>query len=285
MTQRAFVPVSCLWTIVAAAATATAGPVTNLGIASLGDLWLSGDWLAFTTTELDQGEDLNGDGDLDDWFVQARDLSGGGVKNLAAPGGPGGIAGKRRVIRAVEQAAAVARDGDGDTEDSVYQVVALEQDRTLNLGLAAAPIGESSSSVASLGVEWLVLPVSERAQGKDLNGDLDLEDVVLHLHDLEASSTRNLELAAAVEGSTADHLIVSVLEAAQAQDLNGDGDLEDGILETMQVEGGRLERISPAGPVVDVASDWLVLSASESLDGRDLNGDGDLEDSIFHVHE
>lgn len=258
-------------------------PVVNLRAAVLGDLWLSERFLAFHVRESDQGEDLNGDGDLEDWFVHVRDLQTGDAENAVVPGDVVALSGHRLIVRAIESAAGDDLNGDGDSEDLVYEVLDLETRAWRNLGLAAPPYADPAAQFVFVSPNWLGLPVDELSQGRDLNDDGDLDDVVVHAADLRDGSTRNLGRAGRIAGMTAERAILWVEESAQGEDWNDDGDLDGWVLEAVELEGGRADRLSPPGEILEVGEDWLVLGVDELFAGRDLDGDEDLEDRVVHV--
>ena len=96
-----------------------------------------------------------------------------------------------------------------------------------NLGLAG--------DAESLAGDHLVLSVSETAEGEDLNGDGDTNDIVAHVHDLATGETQNLALAIdkgrrrvrPIFGNSGpifgNSWLIEVSESSQGQDLNGDG--------------------------------------------------------------
>ena len=106
------------------------GETTNLGLAgpssgvSLG-FAVSGNWLVFGVSETQQREDLNGDGDREDYsVVHVHKLSTGETTNLRLAGG-GRALGDWFVLWASESQQGEDLNGDGDTEDDVVHLVDL----------------------------------------------------------------------------------------------------------------------------------------------------------------
>jgi len=118
--------------------------------------------------------DWNGDGDADDFVLQAWDERSGSLSNarLAVqdmePFGP-----ERALVLVAESEAAADLNGDGDRDDLVLQVYDFRARRATNAGLAGFFLYEADFDPA-------LVPVLESDQGADLDGDGDLEDIVLH---------------------------------------------------------------------------------------------------------
>ncbi|MBN1418557.1 MAG: hypothetical protein JXP34_07245 [Planctomycetes bacterium] len=238
---------------------------------------LGGDWLAYTVPETFRGRDLNGDGDMGDAVVHVRNLSTGRTTSLQVAGGfvewvfPG------EWLRFGVSEAGQGEDlnGDGDTEDSIGRLYNPKTGATANLGVSG--YGEGA-----LG-EWLILHVRESEEGRDLNRDGDTKDTVIHVRNLTRGETTNLELA---EDSgriwvAAGRILFEVSESKQGQDLDGDGETRSIVLHAFDVSTGRVVNSGLAGIVWKVSGEWVVLEVTESRGGEDLNGDGDIEDTIW----
>ena len=248
---------------------------------------LSDEWLAFEVSESLQGEDLNGDGDLEDSVLHVRDLEGDETANLGLAASTSALSGRWLAFSVYEQSQGADLNGDGDREDNVLHVRDLEAGETANLGLAA--------SAGALSGKWLAFSVYEQGQGADLNGDGDASDSVLHVRDLEAAETTNLELALASSRPVCDlaylsgtWLAVGVSEEAQGEDLNQDGDTDDEVLYVRDLEARETTSLGLALQDkfrIGVSGKWLGLSVSEQGQGEDLNHDGDTNDAVLYVHD
>ena len=103
----------------------------------------------------------------------------------------------------------------------------------------------------------------------------------------EASPVTNLRLAGDFSRLSGNWLVLPVSESQQGEDLNGDGDTEDRVIHVHNLETGETVNLGLAEEPDDFPSlsgNWLVLLVSESQQGEDLNGDGDTEDRVIHVH-
>jgi len=214
------------------------GPaIRNLGAT---DAELGGDWLAYTTRETFRGQDLNGDGDIADTVVHARNLATGRTTNL-------GLAvhvPMSCVVSADELIFEVSewdqrRDLTGDGCMTTHEVIHahnLTTGRTANLGLNA------DVSWRSLSGDWLILRVFDSSQ--DLDGDGNLHNGVYHLVDLtrlddlrpyfvraEANGDGRLDIADGVfilSWLFVDGREPSCLDAADVDD-NGRIDISDAV--------------------------------------------------------
>lgn len=203
--------------------------------------------------------------------------------------------GRLRLIFVDEGESGFDFTGDGDTLDTVALVVDMNSDGAFSTGLAVdASVARGGASPEGIAVEGTVaFPASERATGaRDRNGDGDADDFVLAVYDHDGRAqvptpvTENLGLAVQRVLATATLVVCDVPELAQgAQDLNGDGDLEDTVpfvhdrhtRETWNTElrGAR---------VLALGGELVALERLESEVG-DRNGDGDTLDRVLEFYD
>ena len=167
----------------------------------------------------------------------------------------------------------------------------------LTVALIAAPpvVGQTplvtpgntglAGSVDDLSGRRLLLSLSEAQVGADLNGDGDTADGVPHLEQLGPAPDATLPLAGSFFGPRYDDrwALASVNEFFHGSDVNGDGDVVDQVLFTLDVRTGALVNtgLTAFGVVVDGT---LVMGVREQS-GVDLNGDGDTDDALLHVRD
>ena len=264
------------------------GETTNLEISgSIEDL--SGSRLVLDVREVEEGRDLNGDGDTGDSVLHTHDLGTGSTTNLELSGTlvSGSASEARFAFTSPEAGPGEDLNGDGDTGDTVFRVHDHATGGTLTVPLALTASGPLLPLHAS--GKWAPLPVSELLQGRDLNGDGDLNDNVLHLHDLESGTTANLEFALATSRPLAlfGWLTFNSFESAQGMDLNGDGDTDDNVLHARNLESGATISLGESfllwqSFLLEPANQFLIAIVERST-GEDLNGDGDVGDRVLHV--
>jgi Tol biopolymer transport system component len=193
---------------------ATAGDWTNLGQAA-DHVDVAGDIVAFTTPEAAQGNrDLNGDGDTLDRVVQVYDA--------AADGGRG-------TLTNLGQAA----------EEFVLGPSGLVAFRTHEASLCRVPVDKSNCQAGQLPAECTLAQC-------DLNEDGDCCDDVLQIYSPMMGVLVNTRMAVTpcrleacdprVPYRVLDHTVTFLtFEADQGQDLNGDNDKDDLVVQVFNV--------------------------------------------------
>ncbi len=234
--------------------------------------------------------DLNLDGDLADRVAFLYDPA----TEVLAPTGHAAVrivfAGEWLGFLALESAQGSATDtatdlnGDGDVLDAVAFLLDPLTGAVSNLRQDALELVGSEEDV-------LVLLRPESGSESDWNEDGDRADVVAQVYDRIARTTANTRLAtAAVFGATRAELLLAADEAAQARDLDGDGDRADAVfvLYDLARRRGLVSGLAGSDAFAFAAlgsSGRAVLLASEPAQGRDLNGDGDRVDEVLHRAE
>jgi len=249
-----------------------------------------GELIAFTVDEVSQGGDYNGDGDSADDVLHVHDLTTGTTVNLSLAVRGFRVDGRRVVFQVSElRHGPTDFNNDGDTVDDVLHVFDADSGVVTNLGLAILDGFEVDEDV-------LVFQIPEAGQEVDLNGDGDLLDDVVHVHDLATGVTTNLNLAA--EGLARldqGSIAFAVNEAEQfGADLNGDGDALDHVLHVVSPSAGTTN-LQLAVSILFLAGSFadfdfrhglIAVAVREPDQGNsDLDGDGDLTDNVLHVHD
>jgi hypothetical protein len=233
-----------------------------------------GNAFALAVSEAGQGADLDGDGDQVDPVLSVVDARTGlvrdlgievesffgaaGVLSVRSPFGGYDQKGRLSVYDSVqdrlvtlgrigdgrvtpggeivlfvdETFSSLDLNGDGDRNDTVVNLYDFERDALTNTGLAVRL--SSGSDPVAVQRRTLLVPVHESSQRRDLNGDGDLSDEILHEFDLDNHALRNagLDGHALVPDHALDRgpeaaLYFIVAESTAGLDLNGDGDTRD----------------------------------------------------------
>ncbi len=255
---------------------------TGLALASFA---VAGDVLiAFDVSEFAQGQtDLNDDGDAEDDVLHVFDRRTQTVTNtgLAFAGAHPAI-GAGLVVFGVSEFAQGQTDLDenGSIVDNVLHVFDSRTGQSSNAHRAI------TSGLVFHGHEFAF---TTRETTTDLNGDGDTADgTIFQVFDWGLGGV----LTVGVESlgmplAAGDDWFALVSEPGQGVDLNGDGDMLDGVYHVLHPHFGTSEPLALSSNIVTGAvgnGELLVLPVQE-IDGVDRNGDGDMLDSLWVVHD
>jgi hypothetical protein len=257
---------------------------------------VAGDLAVILVPEDWQGQDLNGDGKKDDRIPFVVDAASGRIHNLRYsvsdhPSVSLPVLADGQVVYALPEVVPGADlNGDGDLDDDVVQVLSPGAGLRVSTGLALAHAGLLRAAGGRV-----ALGVSESGQGaQDLNGDGDTQDAVAYLLDVVSAGAIGSGLAVRdLIGLERGVLAFSVEEVAQGgADLNGDGDAADLVLHLLDARGApavnlRLAlRTKKLSYVTSSSGRMTAFLVNEGAQGfTDLNGDGDLTDEVWFVHD
>lgn len=184
-----------------------------------------------------------------------------------------------------------------------------------SLVLAACHDGSSGSSSNSLpasenlglavqtffgaGDHWLVT-VDEAQQGRDLDGDGDQFDRVVHRLDLASGAVQNTGLAIELAHTRGDVVPSYLMDfgatfalgvpegVVGGLDRNGDGDAQDAVLALVDPESGALTNLGFATGRIELAGEVVAFDVPEFAQGeQDLDGDGIVDPFALvpHLHD
>lgn len=255
------------------------GAITNVGL-EVSTVAIEGNLIHGLVFEFFYGQDLNGDGDLSDNVPYLVDAEQGTVLVLTSAANSPIQATDGFVVYAVLEASVGADlNGDGDLGDLVTQVLDVAAGTTTNTGLA------QHTQLLCEG-PYVALVVPEGPQGADLNGDGDLGDFVVHSVHLPTVTATNTGLSGSIVGIQGRLLTLRVSESFQSLDLNGDGDALDSVVHVVRLGSGSVTNLGLMGGPIALGGRLIGFEVRESDQGmRDLNGDGDTFDWVWHVHD
>ncbi len=262
------------------------GALTNLGIegqTQSNEIPPNG-LLPFLVSELQQGGiDLNGDGDAQDLVLHILDTNTGLISNQMFAGGSFGGATIDGNLFAfcVDEFTNGNTDlnGDGTVGDCVLHVKDLSTGIVTNAGISIRSqlIFEGSTIAFSVNEQF--------GENKDLNGDGDVADQVLHLYDVNTKTITNLGFAGAFFIRDGNFIVFTVNEAQQNQDLNFDGDMGDRILHFYNIGTSTVTNLQQFAVDFNFDGNTIAFNLNEGIEGVDLNGDGDFFDRVLHIYD
>jgi hypothetical protein len=235
--------------------------------------------LGFLVRENLQHRDLNGDSDEVDSVAHVYEPATGTLRNLRLDAASFAV-GTTLAVFLVRESPGHDLNGDGDFSDTVAHTYDATSASVRNHGLAVV-----GAAVAGRFAGFLV---SEAGEGRDLNGDGDLFDRVLHLYDGDTLATLSVGLFTESLAMSARLAAFTVSESQQgATDLTGDGDVFDRALHVFDRTKGTIRNLG-LDPSFSIATAGarVAFRAGESAQGSaDLNGDGDAGDFVLHVYD
>lgn len=165
----------------------------------------------------------------------------------------------------------------------------LPAERVVAAGVSVTNLRLADWGYAALDGGRLAVSVAEGGMGKDLNGDEDASDSVVHVYDPAKGTVTNagVELSSVFLPLDGGRVAFLVSEARQGgMDRNGDGDSSDYVLAVWNpaTRMTRNLRLASRHPGVALDGGRLAFVVPETEQGgADKNGDGDTTDSILHV--
>ena len=261
------------------------GELTNTGLEASGQIYVSGNYVAWTVFEINQGGlSLNDDTDASDFVLHLADMSTGTVTNFGLAASDPTIMGHTLGALVLEsKQGTIDLNGDGDQSDGVLHLIDIPSGIVTNVGVDA-------SAGFVLDGNRAVFGVREVSQGNtDLNLDGDTADTVLHVWD--GTTVTNLGRPSdlfefQLEG---DLLAFIVGEGSDGNtDLNHDGDTADKVLHVHDFTSGATTNLELA---VQTSADFrlngglVAMAVSESFQGEDLNHDSDGFDDVLHLFD
>jgi len=236
----------------------TTGTLFNLGYAAEPRYSLDGNLFAFTTDEVKQGMDLDGDGIIRSKVLQVYDASTGFVTSTGMfPTAQAPIISSNQVLfTALER---------GFCADNNLNLCRADHECSFCAGPGCCQLDSKS----------------------DLNFDGDLRDQVLQVYDAVTQTTTNVGVVVRSNSLGIDGDRVSFLssEVSAGADANRDGDRADTIVSMYQISTGRVSSFGVGATSAMVRGNFMIYMASERQNEIDYNGDGDQLDTVIHVQE
>ncbi len=234
-------------------------------------------FLFFPVQESDQSKDLNDDSDLEDEITFVINLNTNEIKNIKVLARSNtNVILNQIFITVTEKHLGEDFNNDGDDEDSILHQYSFERDVLRSLGITRfTPLAEMNNS--------LLVSLKEAAKNEDINNDGDLKDQFLYELNLLTGEFKNLQLSVVRWGvfDSWDWVQLIVDEGNTGRDLNGDGDQLDLVVHFYnQVTREILNSTWASNSIYKLNDEFVLFTVNEWSQGSDLDGDGDLLDTI-----
>jgi len=234
----------------------SSGVLRNTGVVGWGAS-IYGDIIAFSTFESQVGQDLNGDGDVDDSVVRYYNISSGTVTNTGAEGWWPALYGNIIAFEAhyrTYTAITYYNISDGSLVDTKID------------GRMACVYGN-----------LIVFSTPEADYGVgDLNGDGDAEDWVIRYYDVSTKTLINLGVEGINPSIYGNTIAFETREKDVGADLNGDGDVNDDVIRYVLLNPPEITasvKISPNVLNLQSRGMWITafIELPEGYDVQDIN--------------
>jgi hypothetical protein len=130
----------------------------------------------------------------------------------------------------------------------------------------------------------IVFETPESLVSECLNDDGDTDDVVIRYYDLETQKILNTGAAGFYPVIYGDTIAFTVSEGNVGKDLNGDGKILGNVIHYYSLETESVINTRELGTEPDIFEDTITYYVWEHWMGKDLNEDGDLDDSVLRTY-
>lgn len=238
---------------------------------------IDGNIVAFHVFERWVDQDLNGDGDVEDMVIQFYDLETDTLTNTGIEGARASISGDLIAFHTFEFLSKQDFNGDGDDDDVLIRLYNIRTAELIDPHL----LGKHPNLVG----QRLVFESNESALAQDFNQDGDLLDNVVRLYDLRAKTFEAVILMGTFPEFDGELLVYSALESQLNEDLTGDGDLDDSVIQLYDLTSKTHTQTGIAGTSPSLYRDKIAFYTHESWVNQDLNGDGLISDYVIQFYE
>lgn len=269
------------------------GQTTNLQVHALVPTAVGVGHAAYRLDEAGQ-VDLNGDGDTLDRVVQVFEAASQTITNTAVAAVDTPLFCGGFVVFEVRESSqgGIDLNGDGDVDDRIPHAYEVATGAVQHVGFAAS-FKDLRPTIGRVDFRIFEIDFGDR------NSDGDQDDIVLELWDLASGQVtptglspgftwieKSIVLVAMGEpNGTGRYIAVPDSEQAASADLDGDGDAFDFAWRFYDTENDQvIDALRGVGPSAlgSMGEDLALLPVSEAAwGGVDLNGDGDLFDSLL----
>jgi len=235
------------------------------------------DQFTFFTYEESEGADLNGDGDLKDNVLRIYDIASASLRSLPFQGVEPVFYEGKLVFHTSENKAEKDLNGDGDMKDTVIRLYDNTSKEMTDIAI--------TGGFPDIDGNIIAFHTFERWVDRDLNGDGDVEDMVIQFYDLKTHTLTNTGIEGARASISGDLIAFHTFEFLSKQDFNGDGDADDVLIRLYNIRTGELITPNLIGKYPNLAGQQLAFETNEAVLAQDLNRDGDLLDNVVRLYD
>jgi len=171
-------------------------------------------------------------------------------------------------------------NGDGDTFDWVVRYYDVDTGTTTSTGA----FGYEPSASGSI----LAFDTPETQLGGDVNGDGDTSDWIVRYHDTATGVTTTTGVVGSGSAAGGSIIAFQTEEKGVRQDLNGDGDTDDMVIQFYDTTTGTTTNTGAIGAYPKVSGSTIAFVTPEGYyypGAQDLNGDGDTMDAVIRFYD
>ena len=238
---------------------------------------IGGNIIAFTTYEGYIDEDLNGDGDTDDYVIRYYDILSGTTGNTSEIGYDAAVDNGIITFTVAEGGLDKDLNEDGDKVDRFIWYYNVSSGEIFN---STTILGAYASKDGNI----IAFETWEEWDGVDLNGDGDTTDSIIRYYDMFTETIVNTAAAGYEPSIDGDIIAFCTDESEENEDLNNDGDTDDQIIRYYNISSGIVTNTTAYGDFPCVKGDIIAFETWESDFGNDLNGDDDTDDNVIRYY-
>ena len=200
---------------------------------------ISGSIIAFGTFEWAIHADHNGDGDALDEVIRYYNISNGVTTNTSVCGSFPSISGPIIAFMTEEHADPLDLNEDGDFHDDVVRYINLSSGNVINTGLDG-----NETSICDSIIAFTTFEGDFAGIGQDLNGDGDTRDLVIRYYSILNDTVVNTGADGCNPSINSPTIAFCTWEPLVSEDLNEDGDTNDGVIRYLVLSSSTPSSIS-----------------------------------------
>lgn len=243
------------------------GEISNTGAVGSNPS-ISGSLIAFQTHERWVSQDLNNDGDAEDWVIGYYDISTGAVGNTGADTGR-------------ESGSRVSISGSVIAFSRGWLPTISYYDISTGVLTNTGAIGYEPSICGSV----IAFQVYEGWMGQDLDGDGDATGWAIRYYDISTGTAHNTGAEGGEPAVSGSLIAFTSSEPTIGRDINGDRDAQDAIIRYHDTATGITADTGADGSWPSISGSVIAFLTSEQVVRRDLNGDTDKDDHVIRYYD